>query len=255
MDLGLDGKVAIVTGAGRGLGEAIALALARERVNVVIDDINTVAANRVKEKAIALGSRSLAYDADITKAVDVERMVEEVEKEYGRLDILVNNAVAPNSFRRTLFMETDLSEWVQILNVNLTGTFICSKAVAKAMIKRRKGKIINMSSFAANLPAAGFAAYSASKAGVEGLSKTMAGELGQYGISVIYIRPGVIETEITKSFHQGEHGEWMLKPIPLQRFGKPSEIGDLVVFLASEAANYINGGPIPIDGGKFVIQF
>ena len=255
MDLGLDGKVAIVTGAGRGLGEAIALALARERVNVVIDDINTVAANRVKEKAIALGSRSLAYDADITKAVDVERMVEEVEKEYGRLDILVNNAVAPNSFRRTLFMETDLSEWVQILNVNLTGTFICSKAVAKVMIKRRKGKIINMSSFAANLPAAGFAAYSASKAGIEALSKTMAGELGQYGISVIYIRPGVIETEITKSFHQGEHGEWMLKPIPLQRFGKPSEIGDLVVFLASEAANYINGGPIPIDGGKFVIQF
>ena len=255
MDLGLDGKVAIVTGAGRGLGEAIALALARERVNVVIDDINTVAANKVKEKAIALGSRSLAYDADITKAVDVERMVEEVEKEYGRLDILVNNAVAPNSFRRTLFMETDLSEWVQILNVNLTGTFICSKAVAKAMIKQRKGKIINMSSFAANLPAAGFAAYSASKAGIEGLSKTMAGELGQYGISVIYIRPGVIETEITKSLHQGTHGEWMLKPIPLQRFGKPSDIGDLVVFLASEAASYINGGPIPIDGGKFVMQF
>jgi 3-oxoacyl-[acyl-carrier protein] reductase len=255
MDLGLSGKVAIVTGAGRGLGEAIALALARERVNVVIDDVNAVAANKVKEKAIALGSRSLAFGADITKPVDVERMVEEVEKEYGCLDILVNNAVAPNSFQRTLFLEMDLSEWANILNVNLTGTFICSKAAARVMAKNGKGKIINISSFAANLPAAGFAAYSASKAGIEALSKTMAGELGQHGISVIYIRPGVIETEMTRSSHQGEHGEWMLKPIPLRRFGKPSEIGDLVVFLASEAANYINGGPIPIDGGKFVIQF
>jgi 3-oxoacyl-[acyl-carrier protein] reductase len=255
MELGLHGKVAIITGAGRGIGEAIALALAREKVNIVIDDINGVAAHQVKEKAIALGSRAMAFDADITKPEDMERMVGEVEKEFGHIDILVNNAVASNSFRRTLFMETDLSEWTNILNVNLTGTFICSKAVAKVMIKNRKGKIINMSSLAANLPAAGFAAYSASKAGIEGLSKTMAGELGQYGISVIYLRPGVIETEITKSFHQGEHGEWMLKPIPLRRFGKPSEIGDLVVFLASEAANYINGGPIPIDGGKFVMQF
>jgi 3-oxoacyl-[acyl-carrier protein] reductase len=247
--------VAIITGAGRGLGEAIALALAREKVSVVIDDINAVHAHHIKEKVIALGSRAMAFDVDITKPEDVERMVGDVEKEFGRLDILVNNAVAPNSFRRTLFMEMDLPEWANILNVNLTGTFICSKAVAKVMVKNRKGKIINISSFAANLPAAGFAAYSASKAGIEALSKTMAGELGKYGVSVIYIRPGVIETEITKPLHQGEHGEWMMKPIPLQRFGKPSEIGDLVVFLASEAANYINGGPIPVDGGKFVIQF
>ena len=255
MELGLHGKVAIITRAGRGLGEAIALALAREKVSVVIDDINAVHAHHVKEKVIALGSRAMAFDVDITKPKDVEHMVEDVEKEFGRLDILVNNAVAPNSFRRTLFMEMDLPEWANILNVNLTGTFICSKAVAKVMIRNRKGKIINISSFAADLPAAGFAAYSASKAGIEALSKTMAGELGKYGVSVIYIRPGVIETEITKPLHQGEHGEWMMKPIPLQRFGKPSEIGDLVVFLASEAANYINGGPIPIDGGKFVMQF
>ena len=255
MELGLHDKVAIITGAGRGLGEAIALAFAREKVKVVIDDVNGVAANNVKEKVIALGSQAMAFDVDITKPKGVERMVEGVEKEFGRIDILVNNAVAPNSFRRVLFMEMDLSEWTNILNVSLTGTFICSKAVAKVMAKNRKGKIINMSSIAANLPAAGQAAYSTSKAGIEALSKVMAGELGKYGISVIYIRPGVIETEITKSFHQGELGEWMLKPIPLRRFGKPSEIGDLVVFLASEAANYINGGPIPIDGGKFVMQF
>ena len=138
-------------------------------MSVVIDDINAVAAHQVKEKAIALGSRAMAFDVDITKPEDVERMVGEVEKEFGRLDILVNNAVAPNSFRRTLFMEMDLPEWTNILNVNLTGTFICSKAVAKVMIKNRKGKIINMSSLAANLPAAGFAAYSASKAGIEAI--------------------------------------------------------------------------------------
>ena len=255
MELGLHDKVAIVTGAGRGLGEAIALAFAREKVNVVIDDVNGAAANNVKEKVIALGSKAMAFDVDITKPKDVEAMVESVEKEFGRIDILVNNAVAPNSFRRVLFMETDLSEWTNILNVSLTGTFICSKAVAKVMIKNRKGKIINMSSIAANLPASGQAAYSTSKAGIEGLSKVMAGELGKYGINVIYIRPGVIETEITKPLHQGELGEKMLRPIALQRFGKPSEIGDLVVFLASEAANYINGGPIPIDGGKYIIQF
>jgi len=255
MELGLHDKVAIITGAGRGLGEAIALAFAREKVNVVIDDVNGAAANNVKEKVIALGSKAMAFDVDITKAKDVVAMVESVEKEFGRIDILVNNAVAPNSFRRVLFMETDLSEWTNILNVSLTGTFICSKAVAKVMIKNRKGKIINMSSIAANLPASGQAAYSTSKAGIEGLSKVMAGELGKYGINVIYIRPGVIETEITKPLHQGELGEKMLRPIALQRFGKPSEIGDLVVFLASEAANYINGGPIPIDGGKYIIQF
>jgi len=255
MELGLHDKVAIITGAGRGLGEAIALAFAREKVNVVIDDVNGAAANNVKEKVIALGSKAMAFDVDITKPKDVEAMVESVEKEFGRIDILVNNAVAPNSFRRVLFMETDLSEWTNILNVSLTGTFICSKAVAKVMIKNRKGKIINMSSIAANLPASGQAAYSTSKAGIEGLSKVMAGELGKYGINVIYIRPGVIETEITKPLHQGELGEKMLRPIALQRFGKPSEIGDLVVFLASEAANYINGGPIPIDGGKYIIQF
>ena len=255
MELGLHDKVAIITGAGRGLGEAIALAFARERVNVVIDDVNGAAANNVKEKVIALGSKAMAFDVDITKAKDVVAMVESVEKEFGRIDILVNNAVAPNSFRRVLFMETDLSEWTNILNVSLTGTFICSKAVAKVMIKNRKGKIINMSSIAANLPASGQAAYSTSKAGIEGLSKVMAGELGKYGINVIYIRPGVIETEITKPLHQGELGEKMLRPIALQRFGNPSEIGDLVVFLASEAANYINGGPIPIDGGKYIIQF
>jgi 3-oxoacyl-[acyl-carrier protein] reductase len=252
MDLGLSGKVAIVTGGGRGIGEAIALAFSREGANVVIDDINLAAATAVKEKIIALGKRALAFDADITNTGAVKEMVEEVEKEFGRIDILVNNACAP--IRRVPVMEMELSEWMKVLEVNLTGTFICSKVVAGAMSKKRRGKIINISSFVAHMPAAGFAAYGASKAGIEALSKTLAGELGEYGISVIFIRPGVIETEITRPWHQGEVGERMLKPIPLKRFGEPSEMGNLVVFLASEAANYINGGPIPIDGGKYVIQ-
>lgn len=255
MELKLNGKVAIITGAGRGLGKAIALAFAREKVNVVVADINEMTANLVKEKIIALGSQAMAFHVDITQPTDVERMVEDVEKNFGRIDILVNNACAPNSFRKMPFMDMELSEWKNILHINLTGTFICSKAVAKVMAKNGKGKILNMSSIAASLPSAGSGAYATSKAGIEALSKTMAGELGKYGINVIYIRPGVIETEITKPLHQGGVGENMLRPIPLSRFGNPSEIGDLVVFLASETADYINGGPIPIDGGKYIIQY
>lgn len=254
MELGLNGKVAIITGAGRGLGEAIALAMAREKMKVVIDDVNGAAAHQVKEKAIALGTQAMAFDVDITKPQDVEGMVKDVEAQFGRIDILVNNAVASNSFRKVLFMEMNLSDYTNILNVSLTGTFICSQAVAKVMVKNKKGKIINISSIAAKIPAAGQAAYSVSKAGIEALSKVMAGELGKFGISVIYIRPGVVETEFTKPLHQGAVGEKMLQPIALQRFGDPSEIGNLIVFLASEAANYITGGPIPIDGGKYIIQ-
>jgi 3-oxoacyl-[acyl-carrier protein] reductase len=179
-------------------------------------------------------------------------MIEEVIAEFGTIDVLINNACAP--IRRTPFLEMDIEEWRQVFKVNLDGTFICSQVVAEVMKKNLKGKIINISSFAAYLPAVGFAAYSASKAGIELLSKTIAGELGQFGINVIFIRPGVIETEITKKWHEGEAGERMLKPIALKRFGDPKELADLVVFLASDKADYITGGPISIDGGKYVVQ-
>lgn len=253
MELGLEGKVAIVTGAGRGLGKTMAMALAKEKVRVIICDLNSENAERTQNEIVSLGGKAEAFCVDITKPSEVDDMVDKIEQQYGRIDILVNNACAP--IRRVPFMEIDIEEWKTVLNVNMTGTFICSRSVARVMIRQKSGKIINISSFAANIPAAGFSAYSASKAGMEGLSKTLVGELGEYGINVVYIRPGVIETEITKEWHKGEVGEKMMKPIPLQRFGEPSELADLVIFLASEASNYISGGPIPIDGGKLVVQY
>ena len=252
MDFGLDGKVAIVTGAARGIGMQIALTLAKEKVNIIIADFDYEGAKKVEEKILSMGIGALAIETDITDTAIVAGMVEKVMAEFGRIDVLVNNACAP--IRRTPFLEIDIKEWQEVIRVNLEGTFICSQAVATVMKKSRKGKIINISSFAAHLPAAGFSAYSASKAGIELLSRTMAGELGEFGINVNFIRPGVIETEITKQWHEGEVGEKMLKPIALKRFGDPSEVGCLVAFLASDKADYISGVPISIDGGKYAVQ-
>jgi 3-oxoacyl-[acyl-carrier protein] reductase len=252
MELGISGKVAIVTGGGRGHGEAISLAMAKEKAIVVVADINGESAEKVQKEIASIGGEAMAFQVDIRQAHQVEKMMVETEKQFGQIDILINNACAP--IRRIPFMELELSEWINVIEVNLTGTFICSQEAAKIMMKKGKGRIINISSFAANLPAAGFAAYSASKAGIEGLSKTVAGELGKYGISTIFVRPGVMETEFTKPLHQGAVGEKMLSSIPLGRFGTTEELANLIVFLVSDVASYINGGPIPIDGGKYIIQ-
>jgi 3-oxoacyl-[acyl-carrier protein] reductase len=252
MNLGLENKVAVVTGAARGIGREIALALAKEKVNVVIPDLNLEGATKVTKEILALGVRALAFQTDITSPQSVADMVAGTMDEFGRIDILVNNACAP--IRRIPFLELDLEHWDQVMKVNLYGTFNCCQAVAKAMKQNNQGVIVNISSFAAYLPAAGFAAYSCSKAGIELLSRTLTGELGEYGIRVIYIRPGVIETEITKQWHGGEVGERMMKPIAIKRFGEPREVGELIAFLSSDAGSYINGGPIPIDGGKYAVQ-
>lgn len=252
MKLGLENKVAVVTGAARGIGKEIALALAREKVKVVIPDLNLEGATEVKEEILAMGVGAQAFKTDITNPQSVAEMVAGTMDEFGRIDILVNNACAP--IRRIPFLELDMEHWDQVIKVNLYGTFNCCQAVAEAMKLNKGGTIINISSFAAYLPAAGFAAYSCSKGGIELLSRTLTGELGQYGIRVIYIRPGVIETEITKQWHEGEVGERMMKPIPIDRFGEPREVGELIAFLSSDAGSYINGGPIPIDGGKYAVQ-
>lgn len=252
MDLGLEKKVAVVTGGARGIGKQIAMALAREKVNLVISDLDYEGADQVKQEILATGTGAQAFQTDITNPQSVSEMVKKALAEFGSIDILVNNACAP--IRRVPFLELDLEHWREVMRVNLDGTFLCSQAVAKAMKQNPGGTIINISSFAAYMPAAGFAAYSTSKAGIELLSRTLTGELGQYGIRVISIRPGVIETEITERWHEGEVGERMMRPIAIKRFGEPREVGSLIAFLASEAAAYINGGPIPIDGGKYSVQ-
>jgi NAD(P)-dependent dehydrogenase (short-subunit alcohol dehydrogenase family) len=149
----------------------------------------------------------------------------------------------------------DVSEWDQVIAVNLRGAFNCSQAAARIMKEQGDGRMINISSFAAGLPAAGFAAYSASKAGLEALSKIVSGELGAFGVTAVFVRPGVVETEFTKPGHAGQVGEKMRSAIASGRFGETDELARLICFLASPLSSYINGGPVPIDGGKYVCQF
>jgi NAD(P)-dependent dehydrogenase (short-subunit alcohol dehydrogenase family) len=253
MNLQLSGKVVIVTGGGRGHGEAMALALASEGATVVVVDINGENARNVEAEILRRGGVGAAHQADITRMADVEAMAGAVRQRFGRIDVLVNNACA--AIRRIPFLEMEAAEWDQVIAVNLRGAFNCSQVVGRMMKEQGAGRMINISSFAAELPAAGFAAYSASKAGLEALSKTVAGELGAFGVTAVYVRPGVVETEFTKAGHAGEVGEKMRSVIALRRFGTTEELATVICFLASPLAEYINGGPVTIDGGKYVCQF
>lgn len=253
MDLQLSGRVAIVTGGGRGHGESMSRALAKHGAVVAVVDINGDEAQKVQGDIERDGGVSAAYQVDVRQMSAVQAMVDDVTRRFGRIDILINNACA--AIRRVPFVDMERAEWDQVLAVNLTGAFNYSQAVGRVMKEQRSGRMINISSFAAGLPAAGFAAYSASKAGLEALSKTVAGELGEFGITAVYVRPGVVETEFTRPGHAGEVGEKMRSVIASRRFGTTDELARAICFLASPLAEYINGGPIPIDGGKYVCQF
>jgi len=253
MDLQLTGKVVIVTGGGRGHGESMSLALASEGAIVIVADINSENARNVLEEITRGGGIGAAYQMDVTQKSEVEHTVREVRERFGRIDILVNNACAP--IRRVPFLDMDAAEWEQVIAVNLSGAFNCAQAVGRIMKEQKSGRMINISSFAAVMPAAGFAAYGASKAGMEVLSKTISGELGVFGVTAVYVRPGVVETPFTKPGHAGEVGEKMRSVIASHRFGTTEELARIICFLASPLAEYINGGPVTIDGGKYVCQF
>lgn len=253
MDLQLSGKVVMVTGAGRGHGQSMAQALAREGAIVIVTDLNGENARNVQKGIEERGGAAAAYPLDVTRLVNIETVVGAASERFGRIDVLINNACAP--IRRTPFLDMTASEWDQVIAVNLRGAFNCSQVVGRLMKAQGGGRMLNISSFAAGLPAAGFAAYSASKAGLEALSKTVAGELGEFGVTVVYVRPGVIETEFTKPGHAGAVGEKMRSAIALRRFGETEELATIICFLASPLSGYINGGPVTVDGGKYVCQF
>ncbi|CAG1770733.1 glucose 1-dehydrogenase [uncultured bacterium] len=253
MDLQLSGKVVVVTGGGRGHGESMSLALADEGANVVVLDVNGENARSVQERIAQRGRTCVGHQVDITQMPRVEEVMRATKERFGRIDVLVNNACA--AIRRVPFLEMDVSEWDQVIAVNLRGAFNCSQAAARIMKEQGDGRMINISSFAAGLPAAGFAAYSASKAGLEALSKIVSGELGAFGVTAVFVRPGVVETEFTKPGHAGQVGEKMRSAIASGRFGETDELARLICFLASPLSSYINGGPVPIDGGKYVCQF
>ncbi|KIL50437.1 3-ketoacyl-ACP reductase [Jeotgalibacillus alimentarius] len=242
----LDGKTAIVTGASRGIGRSIAIELAKNGANVVVNySGNEEKAKETAQEVESAGSKALVFKADVSNADDVQAMLKETISEFGSIDILVNNA---GITKDNLLMRMKEDEWDQVMDINLKSVFLTTKAAARPMMKQRKGKIINVSSIVGVMGNAGQANYVASKAGVIGLTKTSAKELAARGINVNAVAPGFIETDMTGELAP-DIQEAMKQMIPLDRFGKPEDIAKAVVFLASDDADYITGQTIHIDGG------
>lgn len=245
----LENKVALVTGAGRGIGRAIAVALAKEGAKVIINyNGSEERAKEVKRTIEEFGGKAFIYKCNVSDFEACELMIKDVVKEYGHLDILVNNA---GITKDGLIMKMKEEDFDSVLNVNLKGTFNTIRHSARQMLKQRSGKIINISSVSGILGNAGQANYAASKAGVIGLTKTMARELGSRGITVNAIAPGFVDTEMTEVLSE-ELKENACKQIILGRFGKPEDIANAAVFLASDKADYITGQVISVDGGMNV---
>ncbi len=242
----LKGKTAVVTGGSRGIGRAIALELASCGANVVVNYTrNSKAADEVVAEIEAMGLSGMAVKADVSIASEVENLVNEVLKTFGSIDILVNNA---GITRDNLIIRMTEKEFDEVINTNLKGAFICTKAVSRVMIKQKSGKIINVSSVVGIVGNAGQSNYAAAKAGLIGFTKSMAKELAKRGINVNAVAPGFIQTDMTSVLPENVKEEF-LKSIPLMRIGKPEDIAKTVLFLASEYSDYITGQVINIDGG------
>ena len=245
----LKNKIALVTGAGRGIGRAIAIALAKEGAEVVINyNGSEERAKEVKQTIEENGGKASIYKCNVSDFAACEAIIIDIGKEYGDLDILVNNA---GITKDGLIMKMKEEDFDSVLNVNLKGTFNTIRHSARQMLKQRSGKIINISSVSGILGNVGQANYAASKAGVIGLTKTMARELGSRGITVNAIAPGFVDTEMTEVLSE-EIRENACKQIILGRFGKPEDIANTAVFLASDKADYITGQVISVDGGMNV---
>lgn len=240
------GKVALVTGASRGIGRDIAIELAKAGANVAVNYAGSEArANEVVQEIQSLGREAFAVQCDVANADSVAEMVKQTIERWGSLDILVNNA---GITRDNLIMRMKEDEWDDVINTNLKGVFLCTKAVTRQMMKQKSGRIINISSVVGESGNAGQANYVAAKAGVIGLTKTTAKELAPRGITVNAVAPGFITTDMTDKLND-EIKEGMLKMIPLAKFGEPKDIANAVAFLASDDSRYITGQTIHVNGG------
>ena len=244
--MNLTGKVALVTGASRGIGQATAIDLAKAGADVVVNFIgNEAVAQETVEKIEALGRKAIKIKADVGNAEDVQAMIDEAVAACGHIDILVNNA---GITRDGLLIRMKDSDWDDVLNINLKGVYLVTKAVAKLMVKQRAGRIINMTSVSGVTGNVGQANYAAAKAGVIGFTKTCAKELAARGITVNAIAPGFIETAMTDVLPE-KIKEGIAGTIPFGRMGQPEEIANVVTFLASDFASYITGQVLNVDGG------
>lgn len=245
----LENKTAIVTGARRGIGRAIALALAREGANVVVSDISKEDCEKIVAEMRDSGGKGLALKCDVGSKAEVGEMVKKTLEEFGGLDILVNNAGVMN-FKP--FLQLTEEEWDSTIKVNLKGQFLCAQAAAAEMVKSKWGRIINIASISSGGCGIAFpliAHYTASKGGVTALTEALALELTSQGINVNAICPGAIDTDMAKGVKEGGQLEQVLARIPKGKLGQPEDIANLAVFLASEESDYISGSTIVIDGG------
>jgi 3-oxoacyl-[acyl-carrier protein] reductase len=249
----LIGQVAVVTGAGRGIGRAIAQAYFRAGADVAVVDVNVDSTMATVESfGEHAGLRGLPIVADVSQRASVEELIERTSRHFGRLDVLVNNAgivhESPN------FLEVTDAEWQFTLDTNLTGTFLCSQMAGRVMAAARGGVIVNMTSIGAMRPSPGGAAYQASKGGIISLTRAMAVNLAPYGIRVNAIAPGVIQTAMTPAANvDGEAQARLLARIPSDRLGQPEDVAGAAVFLASPAAAYISGQVLVVDGGAMIL--
>jgi len=246
--LKLAGKVALVTGAAQGIGKAIAFLLAGNGADIVVSDINLERAEETAKEIEGTGQRAMAIRVDVANSEEVERMVQTILERFGHIDILVNNA---GIARDRLILRMTEEDWDAVLNVNLKGTFNCTKAVVRHMSKQRSGKIVSIASVVGEMGNAGQANYSASKAGVSGFTKTIAREFAQRGINVNAVAPGYIETPMTDVLREKTKEE-LKQLIPMDRLGRPEDVAEAVLFLVSEASSYITGEVLNVNGGIYM---
>ncbi len=242
----LTGKVALVTGGSRGIGRAIALTLAAHGADIAINYAgNTAAAEEVKAAIEAMGRKALLVQGSVAETDGVQAIVNQVVKELGRLDILINNA---GITRDGLLMRMKEADWDAVMETNLKGVYNCSKAVMRTMMKQKSGRIVNMASVVGEMGNAGQANYAAAKAGVIGFTKSLAKEVASRGITVNAVAPGFIATDMTSVLTDEQKAE-MARTIPLGRAGQPQDVANAVLFLVSEEAAYITGQVLNVDGG------
>jgi len=244
----ISGKIALVTGAAQGIGRDIALALASDGADVAICDVNLDAALKTTGDIEAKGRKSLALKANVASSAEVTAMIDQVVEKFGRIDILVNNA---GITRDGLILRMKEEDWDLVLSINLKGSFLCTKAALKYMTKQRGGNIINIASIVGAMGNAGQANYVASKAGLIGLTKTIAREYANRGITSNAVAPGFIDTAMTQALSETVRAE-LSKQIPLGKLGTPEDVANAVRFLASPWAQYITGQVIHVNGGMYM---